>query len=212
MEQGASETGTCAAEKGLLAISSARWLERLEWIEGKEVNGDDPLTLWLKLSSQLGVVTNEESAVQIGRTVGLRATKKKDMNSSMDVTVAGAEYDGWQALGLLMEGCVQSGRWKELHSLIQMCRQQLAGESVRVGEKEKVMEGKKENGKAGDMESFPGASDTLTGTSWLVKGLVSAADHHLEVFAQHADGQRHRCWPVVQHIRLELPGADGFES
>ena len=63
-----------------------------------------------------------------------------------------------------------------------------------------------------DIDSFPGALDTLTGTSWLVKGLVSAADHHLEVFAQHADGQRHRCWPVVQHIRLELPGADGFES
>lgn len=205
-------------KKGLLAISSAQWLERLEWIEGKEVNGDDPLTLWLKLSSQVGEGTNEESAVQTGRTVGLRATKKKDMNSSMDVTVAGAEYDGWQALGLLMEGCVQSGRWKELHSLIQMCRQQLAGddlsvgESVRVEEEEKEMEGKKENGKAGDMESFPGALDTLTGTSWLVKGLVSAADHHLEVFAQHADGQRHRCWPVVQHIRLELPGADGFES
>lgn len=74
------------------------------------------------------------------------------------------------------------------------------------------MEGKKENGKVSDIDSFPGASDTLTGTSWLVKGLVSAADHHLEVFAQHADGQRHRCWPVVQHIRLELPGADGFES
>ncbi|XOI99301.1 glycosyltransferase [Paenibacillus polymyxa] len=209
-------------KKGLLAISSAQWLERLEWIEGKEVNGDDPLTLWLKLSSQVGEGTNEESAVQTGRTVGLRATKKKDMDSSMDVTVAGAEYDGWQALGLLMEGCVQSGRWKELHSLIQMCRQQLAGDDLSVGEsvrveeeekeKEKEMEGKKENGKAGDMESFPGASDTLTGTSWLVKGLVSAADHHLEVFAQHADGQRHRCWPVVQHIRLELPGADGFES
>lgn len=205
-------------KKGLLAISSAQWLERLEWIEGKEVNGDDPLTLWLKLSSQVGEGTNEESAVQTGRTVGLRATKKKDMNSSMDVTVAGAEYDGWQALGLLMEGCVQSGRWKELHSLIQMCRQQLAGEglsvgeSVRVGEKEKEMEGKKEKGQMSDIESFPGASDTLTGTSWLVKGLVSAADHHLEVFAQHADGQKHRCWPVVQHIRLELPGADGFES
>lgn len=59
---------------------------------------------------------------------------------------------------------------------------------------------------------FPGSLDTLMGTSWLVKGLVSAADHHLEVFAQPADGQRHRCWPVVQHIRLELPGADGFES
>ncbi|WJM08101.1 glycosyltransferase [Paenibacillus sp. PK1-4R] len=205
-------------KKGLLAISSAQWLERLEWIEGKEVNGDDPLTLWLKLSSQVGEGTNEESAVQTGRTVGLRATKKKDMDSSMDVTVAGAEYDGWQALGLLMEGCVQSGRWKELHSLIQMCRQQLAGEglsvgeSVRVGEKEKEMEGKKEKGQMSDIESFPGASDTLTGTSWLVKGLVSAADHHLEVFAQHADGQKHRCWPVVQHIRLELPGADGFES
>ncbi|APO42849.1 hypothetical protein BS614_01315 [Paenibacillus xylanexedens] len=205
-------------KKGLLAISSARWLERLEWIEGKEVNGDDPLTLWLKRSSQLGAVTNEEVNVQTGRTVGLRATTKKDMGSSIDGTVAGTEYDGWQELGLMMEGCVQSGRWKELHSLIQMCRQQLAGEglsveqSVRVGEKEKAMEGKKENGKAGDMESFPGASDTLTGTSWLVKGLVSAADHHLEVFAQHADGQRHRCWPVVQHIRLELPGADGFES
>lgn len=199
-------------KKGLLAISSARWLERLEWVEGKEVNGDDPLTLWLKRSSQVGEGTNEESAVQTGRTVGLRATKKKDMDSSIDGMVAGTEYDGWQALGLMMEGCVQSGRWKELHSLIQMCRQQLAGESGRVEEKEKEMEGKKENGKAGDMESFPGASDTLTGTSWLVKGLVSAADHHLEVFAQHADGQRHRCWPVVQHIRLELPGADGFES
>ncbi|WP_164783429.1 glycosyltransferase [Paenibacillus amylolyticus] len=204
-------------KKGLLAISSARWLERLEWIEGKKANGDDPLTLWLKRSSQVGEGTNEESAVQTGRTVGLRATKKKDMDSSIDGTVAGTEYDGWQALGLMMEGCVQSGRWKELHSLIQMCRQQLAGEglsveqSVRVGEKEKEMEGKKENGKVSDIESFPGASDTLTGTSWLVKGLVSAADHHLEVFAQHADGQRHRCWPIVQHIRLESPGADGFE-
>lgn len=205
-------------KKGLLAISSARWLERLEWIEGKEVNGDDPLTLWLKRSSQLGAVTNEEVNVPTGRTVGLRATTKKDMGSSIDGTVAGTEYDGWQALGLMMEGCVQSGRWKELHSLIQMCRQQLAGddlsvgESVRAGEKEKVMEGNKENGKAGYMESFPGASDTLTGTNWLVKRLVSAADHHLEVFAQHADGHRHRCWPVVQHIRLELPGADGFEN
>ncbi|MGV2963232.1 tetratricopeptide repeat-containing glycosyltransferase family 2 protein [Paenibacillus sp. AGC30] len=205
-------------KKGLLAISSARWLERLEWIEGKKVNGDDPLTLWLKRSSQVGEGTNEESAVQTGRAVGLRATKKKDMDSSIDGTVAGREYDGWQALGLMMEGCVQSGRWKELHSLIQMCRQQLAGEglsveqSVRVGEKEKEMEGKKENGKVSDIESFPGASDSLAGTSWLVKGLISAADHHLEVFAQHADGQRHRCWPVVQHIRLELPGADGFES
>lgn len=205
-------------KKGLLAISSARWLERLEWIEGKEVNGDDPLTLWLKLSSQVGEGTNEEPDVQTGRIAGLRATKKKDMDSSIDETVAGTEYDGWQALGLMMEGGVQSGRWKELHSLIQMCRQQLAGEglsveqSVRVGEKEKEMEGKKENGKVSDIDSFPGASDTLTGTSWLVKGLVSAADHHLEVFAQHTDGQRHRCWPVVQHIRLELPGADGFES
>ncbi|WP_405131006.1 glycosyltransferase [Paenibacillus sp. FSL H8-0317] len=205
-------------KKGLLAISSARWLERLEWIEGKKVNGDDPLTLWLKRSSQVGEGTNEESAVQTGRTVGLRAIKKKDMDSSIDGTVAGREYDGWQALGLMMEGCVQSGRWKELHSLIQMCRQQLAGaglsveQSVRMGEKEKEMEGKKENGKVSDIDSFPGASDTLTGTSWLVKGLVSAADHHLEVFAQHTDGQRHRCWPVVQHIRLELPGADGFES
>ncbi|MET1172128.1 tetratricopeptide repeat-containing glycosyltransferase family 2 protein [Paenibacillus amylolyticus] len=205
-------------KKGMLAISSARWLERLEWIEGKEVNGDDPLTLWLKLSSQVGEGTNEEPDVKTGRIAGLRATKKKDTDSGMDGTVAGAEYDGWQALGLMMEGCVQSGRWKELHSLIQMCRQQLAGEglsveqSVRVGEKEKEMEGKKENGKVSDIDSFPGASDTLTGTSWLVKGLVSAADHHLEVFAQHTDGQRHRCWPVVQHIRLELPGADGFES
>lgn len=176
------------------------------------------MTLWLKRGSQLGAVTNEEPAVQTGRIAGLKATQKKDTDSGMDGTVAGAEYDGWQALGLMMEGCVQSGRWKELHSLIQICRQQLAGEglsvgqSVRVGEKEKEMEGKKEKGKVNEMESFLGASDTLTGTSWLVKGLVSAADHHLEVFAQHADGQRHRCWPVVQHIRLELPGANGFES
>jgi len=197
-------------KKGLLAISSARWLERLEWIEGKEVNGDDPLTLWLKRSSQVGEGTNEESAVQTGRTVGLRATKKKDMNSSMDGTFAEAEYDSWQALGLLMEGCVQSGRWKELHSLIQMCRQQLAGDDSSVGESVRVEEKEilNENG----VESFPGASDTLAGTSWLVKGLVSAADHHLEVFAQRTNGQRHRCWPVIQHIRLELPGADGFES
>lgn len=205
-------------KKGLLAISSARWLERLEWIEGKKVNGDDPLTLWLKRSSQVGEGTNEEPAVQTGRIAGLRATKKKDTDSGTDGTYVSAEYDGWQALGLMVEGCVQSGKWKELHSLIQMCRQQLAGEglsvgqSVRAGEKEKEMEGKKEKGKVSDIESFPGASDTLTGTSWLVKGLVSAADHHLEVFAQHADGQRHRCWPVVQHIRLELPGADGFEN
>ncbi|NMI04158.1 glycosyltransferase [Paenibacillus sp. SZ31] len=205
-------------KKGLLAISSARWLERLEWLEGKEVSGDDPLTLWLKRGSQVGAVTNEEPAVQTGRIAGLRATKKRDTDSDMDGTVAGAEYDGWQALGLMMEGCVQSGRWKELHSLIQMCRQQLVGDdlsvgdSIRVEEKEKEMDGKKENGKVSDIESFPGASDTLTGTSWLVKGLVSAADHHLEVFAQHTDGQRHRCWPVVQHIRLELPGADGFEN
>ncbi|WP_190944994.1 glycosyltransferase [Paenibacillus sp. UASWS1643] len=213
-------------KKGLLAISSARWLERLEWIEGKEVNGDDPLTLWLKRSSQGGaaVTNDEESTVQTGRIAGLRATKKKDMDSGMDGTVAGTEYDGWQALGLIMEGCVQSGRWKELHSLIQMCRQQLAGESVRVGEKEKE-EGKRsekdkdkdrdrdrDREKGEDMGPFPGSLDTLVGTSWLVKGLVSAADHHMEVFARHAAGQRHRCWPVVQHIRLELPGADGFES
>ena len=111
-----------------------------------------------------------------GERLVLRATKKKDMDSSIDGTVAGTEYDGWQALGLMMEGCVQSGRWKELHSLIQMCRQQLAGEglsveqSVRVGEKKKEMEGKKENGKVSDIDLFPGASDTLTGTSWLVKG------------------------------------------
>ncbi|WFR63987.1 hypothetical protein P9222_07140 [Paenibacillus amylolyticus] len=198
---------------------STRWLERLEWIEGKEVNGDDPLTLWLKRSSQPGAVTNEELVGQTGRMVDLRATTKKDMDSNMDGTVAGAEYDGWQALGLMMEGCVQSGRWKELHGLIQMCRQQLVGERIAAGEKEKEMEGKgdeiegeKEQGKVSDMASFPGASDTLLGTSWLVKGLVSAADRHLEVLAQYTDGQRHRCWPVVQHIRLELPGVDGFES
>ncbi|WP_342571334.1 glycosyltransferase [Paenibacillus sp. FSL R5-0749] len=211
-------------KKGLLAASSARWLERLEWIEGKEVSGDDSLTLWLKRSSQVGeaVTNHEEIAVQTGQTLGLRATTKKDMDSSMDGTVAGAEYDGWQALGLMMEGCVQSGRWKELHSLIQMCQQQLSGEGVsseesaRVGEKEKE-EGKRSEkdmgrGKGEEKGPFPGSLDTLMGTSWLVKGLVSAADHHLEVFAQPADGQRHRCWPVVQHIRLELPGADGFES
>ncbi|WP_339238550.1 glycosyltransferase [Paenibacillus sp. FSL R5-0517] len=211
-------------KKGLLAASSARWLERLEWIEGKEVSGDDPLTLWLKRSSQMGeaVTNNEEIAVQTGRTLGLRATTKKGMDSSMDGTVAGAEYDGWQAFGLMMEGCVQSGRWKELHSLIQMCQQQLSvegvssEESARVGEKEKEERKRSEKemgrGKGEEKGPFPGSLDTLMGTSWLVKGLVSAADHHLDVFAQPVDGQRHRCWPVVQHIRLELPGADGFES
>ncbi|MCW3792993.1 glycosyltransferase [Paenibacillus sp. LS1] len=197
-------------KKGLLALPSARWLERLEWIEGKEINGDDPLTLWLKRSSQVGAITNEEPAVQTGRIAGLRATKKKDTDSGMDGTVAGAEYDGWQALGLMMEGCIQSGRWKELHSLIQMCRQQLVGDDLSVGENVRVEE--KENLNENGMESFPGASDTLAGTDWLVKGLVSAVDHHLEVFAQRTNGQRHRCWPVVQHIRLELPGSDGFES
>ncbi len=179
-------------KKGLLAVPSAQWLERLEWIEGKEVSGDDPLTLWLKRSSQLGEGTNEESSVS--------------------GTVAGAEYDGWQALGLMMEGCVQSGQWKELHSLIQMCRQQLAGDDLSVGESVRVGEKEKENLNVNEIESFPGASDSRAGTSSLVKGLVSAADHHLEVFAQHTNGNRHRCWPVVQHIRLELPGADGFES
>ncbi|MNW62533.1 hypothetical protein D3C74_406740 [compost metagenome] len=103
-----------------------------------------------------------------------------------------------------------------------MCQQQLSGEGVsseesaRVGEKEKEERKRSEKemgrGKGEEKGPFPGSLDTLMGTSWLVKGLVSAADHHLEVFAQPADGQRHRCWPVVQHIRLELPGADGFES
>ncbi|MGN7414891.1 glycosyltransferase [Paenibacillus sp. SAF-068] len=212
---------TVQRKKGKLAILSTRWLERLEWMEGKEVNGSDPLTLWLKRSSQPGAVTHEKLVGQTGQMVDLRATTKKDMDPNMDGTVAGAEYDGWQALGLMLEGCVQSGSWKELHSLIQLCRQQLAKERLSAEEKEKEKEmegkgneigGKKEKGKVSDMEPFPGASDTLMGTSWLVKGLVGAADHHLEVYAQHTDGQRHRCWPVVQHIRLELPGADGFES
>ncbi|PQP84376.1 hypothetical protein C0Q44_07310 [Paenibacillus sp. PCH8] len=209
-------------KKGLLVISSARWLERLNWIEGKEVGSDDPLASWLKRSSQVGTALEEKSVRKTGQKVGLRATKKKDRDSGMTETFSGAAYDGWQAFGQMMEGCVQSGQWKELHSLIQIGQRQLHGEELGAGDtvrmeeiengigKEKGKEIEKEKQMA--VEPFPGASDTLAGTSWMVKGLVSAADRHLETFAQCTDGQRHHCWPVVQHIRLELPGVDGFES
>jgi hypothetical protein len=121
----------------------------------------------------------------------------------MPGTASEAAYDGWQALGLMMEGCVQSGKWDVLHALVQLSQGQLAEGAYP------LVAGVRQG--AEEQEPFHGASDSCVGTSWLVKGLVSAADHHLKAFTQGADGQRPRCWPVVQRIRLDLPGPDGFE-
>ncbi|WP_164848808.1 hypothetical protein [Paenibacillus sp. DCT19] len=46
----------------------------------------------------------------------------------------------------------------------------------------------------------------------MVRGLLSAADEQLRDWSEGVNGQRQRCWPLVQRLRLELPGPDGFGS
>ncbi|MDN4601242.1 glycosyltransferase [Paenibacillus sp. F6_3S_P_1C] len=194
---------TVRRKKGDLSVPAAMWIERLNWIEGRPVTRGDRLTAWMYRGAQSGSSPDGESHSQTERSGSVRGTAKQADSTGMPGTAPEAAYDGWQALGLMMEGCVQSGKWDVLHALVQLSQGQLAEGAyplvagVRQGAEE---------------EPFHGASDSRVGTNWLVKGLVSAADHHLKVFAQGADGQRHRCWPVVQQIRLDLPGPDGFES
>ncbi|MGQ8873355.1 tetratricopeptide repeat-containing glycosyltransferase family 2 protein [Paenibacillus sp. TSA_86.1] len=236
---------TVKRKKGSFAPMASRWLERLQWLDGKEgqgASGQDAFTLWLMNSSRADESKERVSEAEPRLAEWWKAATEGENRSGME-NVAGLEgvaasdhaglYDGWQALGLMLEGCVQSGRWHALHGLIQRGRQLLV-EVHHVTEKRP----EKERNASGDQEMereeveseitdakgrgirapFPGALDTLTGTSWLVKGLIRAADCHLAQFSsdteqvEHGKKQRHAYWPVIQHIRLELPGVDGFES
>ncbi|WP_160319723.1 tetratricopeptide repeat-containing glycosyltransferase family 2 protein [Paenibacillus xylanivorans] len=194
---------TIQRKKGELSVSATHWIERLNWIEGRTIDGKDQLTAWLYGHSQPGSGSDVVSHPQTERSGSVGDAAKQAGSTGMPSTASEAAYDGWQALGLMMEGCVQSGKWDVLHALVQLSQGQLAEGAYP------LVAGVRQG--AEEQEPFHGASDSRVGTSWLVKGLVSAADHHLKAFAQEADRQRHRCWPVVQRIRLDLPGPDGFE-
>ncbi|MGF6353290.1 tetratricopeptide (TPR) repeat protein [Paenibacillus sp. 4624] len=238
---------TVKRKKGSFAPMAARWLERLRWLEGKEgqeTSGQDAFTRWLVHGSQVGEGRESASEAESGFTRWGKAAVEMENRSKME-NPAGLEgaadadhaglYDGWQALGLMLEGCVQSGRWQALHGLIQRGRQLLDevddttekrlekeqhadGELAKERSQEEQVEREIIDAKRWISEPFPGASDTLSGTSWLVKGLIRAADHHLAQLMSDTEQvksgkrQRHSYWPVIQHIRLELPGADGFEG
>ena len=238
---------TVKRKKGSFAPMAARWLERLRWLEGKEgqeTSGQDAFTRWLMHGSQVGEGRESASEAESGFTRWGKAAVEMENRSKME-NPAGLEgaadadhaglYDGWQALGLMLEGCVQSGRWQALHGLIQRGRQLLDevddttekrlekeqhadGELAKERSQEEQVEREIIDAKRWIREPFPGASDTLSGTSWLVKGLIRAADHHLAQLMSDTEQvksgkkQRHSYWPVIQHIRLELPGADGFEG
>lgn len=239
---------TVKRKKGSFAPMAARWLERLQWLEGKEgqeTSGQDAFTRWLMNGSQVGKDRESASEAESGFTGWGKAVVETGDRSKMEIP-AGLEsvadayhpglYDGWQALGLMLEGCVQSGRWQALHGLIQRGRQLLdevhdttekrlekqqhvAGELAKERTQGEQVESQIEDAKGmGIHEPFPGASDTLNGTSWLVQGLIRAADHHLAQLTSATEQvgsgkrQRYSYWPVIQHIRLELPGADGFEG
>ena len=156
----------------------------------------------------------------------------KDPSGSMPLADSNHRglYEGWQALGLMLEGCVQSGRWQALHALIQRGRRLLDEGNGLVGrskdeEKQDGAEREYEDRQGQQLESksksdkeirdhepFTGAFNTLAGTERLVKGMVSAADRHLALLMSDTDQtglegrRRHSYWPVIQHIRLELPG------
>ncbi|WP_161556909.1 tetratricopeptide repeat-containing glycosyltransferase family 2 protein [Paenibacillus amylolyticus] len=238
---------TVKRKKGSFAPMAARWLERLRWLEGKEgqeTSGQDAFTRWLMHGSQVGEGRESASEAESGFTRWGKAAVEMENRSKMenpaglkgaaDADHAGL-YDGWQALGLMLEGCVQSGRWQALHGLIQRGRQLLDevddttekrlekeqhadGELAKERSQGEQVEREIIDAKRWIREPFPGASDTLSGTSWLVKGLIRAADHHLAQLTSDTEQvksgkrQRHSYWPVIQHIRLELPGADGFEG
>ncbi len=218
--------------------------EGQEHKKGQQNEGQDSFTLWLRQGSQAGegkdVLTEEESGLSGWWKSAAKGNEGPKENAGEHITSekehAGL-YEGWQAFGLLLEGCARSGRQQELHELIQRGQQVLneADSTMRTGSEESLAKerdaGTEEecrgNGEvdekadvknAGARLPFPGASDTLLGTNCILKGLISAADYHLAQLmsdtAQAGAGkrQRHPYWPVVQHIRLELPGADGFEG
>ncbi|WP_167375754.1 glycosyltransferase family 2 protein [Paenibacillus polysaccharolyticus] len=228
---------TVKRKKGSFAPMAARWLERLQWLsgkEGKEMKFQDAFTRWLMNGSQVGEGRESASEEESGSTgwgkLAVEMGNRSNLENAATLEgVADADhaelYDGWQALGLMLEGCVQSGRWQALHGLIQRGRQLLdevhdATEKRLAKERSQGEQVKREIIDAGKLirEPFTGASDTLSGTSWLVKGLIRAADHHLAQLTSDKEqvepGKRQRLayWPVIQHIRLELPGADGFEG
>lgn len=228
---------TVKRKKGSFAPMAARWLERLQWLsgkEGQEMKLQDAFTRWLMNGSEVGEGRESASEEGSGSTgwgkVAVETGNRSNMENAATLKgVADADhaelYDGWQALGLMLEGCVQSGRWQALHGLIQRGRQ-LLDEVHDATEKKLAKERSQGEQVERDIidaeklirEPFTGASDTLSGTSWLVKGLIRAADHHLAQLTSDKEqvepGKRQRLahWPVIQHIRLELPGADGFEG
>lgn len=239
---------TVKRKRGPFAPMAARWLERLRWLDGKEgqeTSGQDAFTRWLMHSSQLGEGRESAFEEKSGSTgwgkavveMGNRSKKENvvGLESVADSDHAGL-YEGWQALGLMLEGCVQSGRWQALHGLIQRGRQLLDAGGGIVGkgleeekyagskpehEENRVQQSESERTEAKDIlakEPFAGALDTLSGTGCLVQGMVSAADRHLAKLMSDTEQvepgkrQRRSYWPVIQHIRLELPGADGFEG
>lgn len=256
---------TVKRKKGVFASLAARWLERMKWLEdkegsmasedkqgrggqenkkGQEHGASDSFTLWLRKGAQTGEGKDGLSEAEPGlagwwNTAGRgnESSKENALEHNMSEADYAGVYEGWHAFGLLLEGCARSGRWQELHGLIQRGRQVLeeagcttgAGSGEAVAKEGAACGGGERQGmgevceKAGVQDDggrlpFPGAADTLLGTSCIVRGLVSAADYHLAQLmsdkpqAGAGKRRRHPCWPVVQHIRLELPGADGFEG
>ncbi|WP_427179721.1 glycosyltransferase [Paenibacillus sp. TC-CSREp1] len=218
--------------------------EGQEHKKGQQNEGQDSFTLWLRQGSQAGggkdVLTEEESGLSGWWKSAAKGNEGLEENAGEHTTSEKEHtglYEGWQAFGLLLEGCARSGRRQELHELIQRGQQVLneadstmitgSGESLakeRDAGTEEECRGNGEVDEKADVKNagarlpFPGASDTLLGTNCIVKGLISAADYHLAQLmsdtpqAGAGKRQRHPYWPVVQHIRLELPGADGFEG
>ncbi|MFS0872434.1 glycosyltransferase [Paenibacillus xylanilyticus] len=196
---------TVQRKKGGYALPSARWLDRLNWMEGRATTGSDPLTNWLNHCMQ-----PEQSAPSGHRKVAPNKTSNGTPGAAEAAT--GAEYDGWQAMGLLMEGCIHSGKWGELFALVQISQRQLGAGTFASDEIHQEQVSNRDHDHVS--EPFAGASDTLAGTGWLVKSLLGAADYHLQQLAgepYESVEKRHRCWPVIQQLRLELPGPDGFE-
>ncbi|MCG7383846.1 glycosyltransferase [Paenibacillus sp. ACRRY] len=198
---------TVRRKKGDYALLSASWLVRVNWLEGRETAESDPLTMWLNHCVQSGTAwsAGQEKAV-LHTNAGTNANGRP---GDTEATTGAAAYEGWHALGLLMEGCIHSGKWAELLGLIQICQQLLSAEA-RSSEEIQQEQALNRNRKYAQ-EPFAGAFDTAAGAGWLIKSLIGAADHHLQELAGEPAGERNRYWPVIQQLRLELPGPDGFE-
>ncbi|MGD0034013.1 glycosyltransferase [Paenibacillus illinoisensis] len=202
---------TVRRKKGEYALQAASWLERVNWLEGRETAASDPLTMWLSH----GVQSGPERSAGLEKAV-LHTTASTNANAKANGRPGDTEakteataYEGWQALALLMEGCVHSGKWAELLGLVQICQRFLAAD---VHSSEELHQGQALNRNSKYVqEPFVGGFNTAAGAGWLAKSLVGAADYHLQELAGEPNGERHRCWPVIQQLRLELPGPDGFE-